>query len=302
MERRSFLRNTLALSVVAVNLPRLHGAPGSLSEFLAGDPKKLDKIGVQLYTLRDAMADNPVGTLKAISSIGYSHVECAGYQNGKFYGQTKENFKAILRDTNLLMPSGHTMTGNGLPEGTYSMQHRWENVCEDAVYMGMKYIVCAYFFDGERKTIDDYKKNAALMNRCAEKAKEYGLVFCHHNHDFEFQAIDGIIPYDILLNETDPKLVKFELDHYWTKKAGIDSLKLMKKHPGRFPVFHIKDMENSPEKSFAEVGSGTIQWKKIFQAGQKAGMEYFFVEQDVCKRDPMESIRMSYNYLKGLTY
>jgi sugar phosphate isomerase/epimerase len=262
----------------------------------------LDKFGVQLYTVRDAMSDKPVATLKAISEMGYHYVECAGYQNGKFYGQTRDNFKSILRDMNLEMPSGHTMTGNGLPEGTYSMKHKWEKVCEDAAFMGMKYIVCAYFFEGERKTIEDYKKHAALMNQCAEKAKEYGLVFCHHNHDFEFQAIGGVVPYDILLSETDAQLVKFELDHYWTKKAGIDSIKLMKTHPGRFPLFHIKDMENTPEKAFAEVGSGTIDWKKIFRAASKAGMAYFFVEQDICKRDPMESIKMSHSYLKSLTF
>ena len=140
------------------------------------------------------------------------------------------------------------------------------------------------------------------MNRCGEIAQKYGLQFCHHNHDFEFQAIGGIIPYDILLNETDAKLVHFEIDHYWTKKAGVDSIGLMKKHPGRFPLFHIKDMEKGPEKSFAEVGSGVINWKKIFQAGDKGGMKFFFVEQDKCTRDPMESIKMSYQFLKTFTY
>jgi len=301
MERRSFFKSALTVSALA-GLSKLE-AGSNLVQFLDSEkPRMLSGIGLQLYTIRDAMADHPVATLRAVSALGYQYVECAGYQNGKFYGQTKENFKAILRDTNLTMPSGHTMTGNGLPEGTYSMQYKWEQVCEDAAYMGMKYIVCAYFFDGERKTIDDYKKHAALMNRCGEIAQKYGLQFCHHNHDFEFQAIGGIIPYDILLNETDAKLVHFEIDHYWTKKAGVDSIGLMKKHPGRFPLFHIKDMEKGPEKSFAEVGSGVINWKKIFQAGDKGGMKFFFVEQDKCTRDPMESIKMSYQFLKTFTY
>ncbi|MBK9737805.1 MAG: sugar phosphate isomerase/epimerase [Saprospiraceae bacterium] len=268
-----------------------------------GPENVLSNIGLQLYTLRDAMNENPVGTLKAVKAIGYSHVECAGYSNGLFYGQPKENFKGLLASIDLKMYSGHTNTGFGKPPGTISMTHNWERYCEDAAFMEQKYIVSAYFEPNERKTIDDYKKHAALFNTCAELAKKYNLIFCHHNHDFEFVPINGIVPYDILLKETDKNLVKFELDHYWTTKAKVNTKKLFKKNPGRFPLFHIKDMDNTIDRSFTEVGSGVIDWVKIFRNAKLAGLDLFYVEQDICKNmAPLKSIEVSYNFLKDFKY
>lgn len=293
MHRRDFIKQTSLMSAGAMLLPDLGLDWSSTVDF--------HNIGLQLYTVRDDMNENPLGTLKAISKIGYKHVECAGYRNGKFYGQTKENFKMILRDMGLKMHSGHAMTGFGQDKDTYSMTYKWESYCEDAAFMEQKYIVSAYFMEGERKTIDDYKRHAALFNECAVIAQKYNLIFCHHNHDFEFIPINGIVPYDIFLSETDPKLVKFELDHYWTTKANVNTKKLIKKNPGRFPIFHIKDMDASPDKSFAEVGSGVINWKSVFKLAPKAGMDLFFVEQDFCKNmKPLESIKVSYDYLNSL--
>jgi sugar phosphate isomerase/epimerase len=201
------------------------------------------------------------------------------------------------------MYSGHAMTGNGMPQGMYSMTYKWEQYCEDAAFVGQKYIVCAYFLDSERKTADDYKKIADLFNTCAETAKKYGLQFCHHNHDFEFVPLDGQVPYDILLKRTDKDLVKFEIDHYWTRKAGVDSIQLMKDNPGRFPLFHIKDMDNTPKQAFTEVGTGVIDWKPIFAMSEKAGMDLYFVEQDVCTRmTPMESIALSFRNLNAMSF
>lgn len=260
-------------------------------------------IGLQLYTVRDQMAANAQDTLKQVAAIGYKHVECAGYRNGMFYGFDRSAFKKMLDDLGLKMLSGHAMTGNGMPQGTYSMTYKWEQYCEDAAFMGQKYIVCAYFLDSERKTADDYRKIADLFNSCAETAKKYGLQFCHHNHDFEFFQLNGEVPYDILLQRTDKELVKFEIDHYWTKKAGVDSIKLMNDNPGRFPLFHIKDMDSTTEKSFAEVGTGVIDWKPIFGMSKKAGMDLYFVEQDVCtKMTPMESIAISYKNLNAMAF
>lgn len=290
MLRRDFLKTTTMLSA---------GTMLPLSLDLDLKPKiDLSKAGLQLYTVRKEMENDPLGTLNKISTIGYTHIEGAGYNNRKFYGQTKENFLLIIRDKGLKMLSGHVSTGYRKVAETYNMMNNWDKVCEDAAYMGQKYIVCGYFDADERKTIDDYKRIAALFNICGAKAKEFGLQFCHHNHDFEFFPIDGIVPYDILLNETDKNNVKFEMDHFWTRKANVEAKNLIKKNEGRFPLFHIKDMDNTLERSFTEVGTGVIDWKAVFKLAPKAGMDLFFIEQDVCtKMTPLESIKVSYDNL-----
>jgi sugar phosphate isomerase/epimerase len=181
------------------------------------------------------------------------------------------------------------------------MTNKWETVCEDAAYMGQKYIGCGYFEVNERKTMEDYKRHAALFNTCAETAKKFDLTFFHHNHDFEFVPIDGKVPYDLLLNDTDKNLVKFELDHYWTKKANVDSIKLMAENAGRFPLWHIKDMANNPEKSFTEVGTGIVDYVSIFNSKARSSMDLFFVEQDSNHHiSPMQSIEISFKNLKKI--
>jgi len=289
MERRTFLELSGSTILGAMISP-------SVSDLIL--PKTKKNIGLQLYTVRDNMSKDPIATLKSIAGIGYKHVESAGYYNRQFYGQTKENFKIILDDFGLKMYSGHTATGIGMGKDSYNMSNNWEAVCEDAAFMGQKYIVCGWFSPNERKTVDDYTRIAQLFNICGEKAKEYGLQFCHHNHDFEFFPMDTTVPYDILLNETDKNLVKFELDHYWTKKANVDSIQLMNQHVGRFPLWHIKDMANTSENSFTEVGSGIINYKSIFASKAKKHMDLYFVEQDSNhKGSPMQSIEISFKNL-----
>lgn len=261
--------------------------------------KKNKKIGLQLYTVRNEMSEDAEGTLKRIADIGYAFIENAGYSNGKFYGKTKEAFKSIIDDLNLKMVSGHI--GLGSDTGEMGLTHQFKEVCEDAKYVGQKYIGTGWLAMEKRKTIDDYKRFADHLNKGGSIAKQYGLKLFHHNHDFEFAKLNGIVPYEILLNETDKNLVTFELDHYWTKKAGIDSIKLMKDHPGRFSLWHIKDMDNTERQSFTEVGTGIIDYSKIFQEKSIPKMEYFFVEQDSCVNyPPLKSIGISFNNLKKL--
>ncbi len=295
MQRRTFLEIGSTTAIGAMSIP-------NWAEFLfKGDGLK--NIGLQLYTVRDDMQKNPVSTLKKIAEIGYSHVECAGYQNGAFYGKEKLEFKNILTDLGLKMHSGHAMTGYGMPQGTCSLTYEWEKYCADAAYLGQKYIVSAYFLEGERKTLDDYRRHADLFTKCALIAKKHGLTFCHHNHDFEFIPIEGVVPYNIFIKETDASLVKFELDLYWSHKANVDIDKLISENPERFPLFHIKDMDNSPEQFFTEVGNGIIDWKKVFRLSKTAGMDLFFVEQDVCRNmTPLESIEVSYKYLNNFKF
>jgi sugar phosphate isomerase/epimerase len=267
---------------------------------LFGQMQKSEKgIGLQLYTVRNEMSKDAKGTLKKIADIGYTFIENTGYSNGKFYDMEKEEFKTIIDDLNLKMVSGHVGLGN--ETGEKGLTYKFEEVCKDAKYVGQKYLGTGSLASDKRKTIDDYKRFAEYLNKGGEIAKQYGLKIFHHNHDFEFVKINSEVPYEVLLNETDENLVTFELDHYWTKKAGVDSLKLMKDYPGRFSLWHIKDMDNTEKQAFTEVGTGVIDYSNIFQQKSLSKMDYFFIEQDSClNHPPLKSIEISFNNLKKL--
>ena len=178
------------------------------------------------------------------------------------------------------------------------MLNDWDKAVDDAAEVGIKYMVCAYLSEEERGDLDQYKKVADQLNIAGERCKKSGIQLCYHNHDFEFKKQGDQYPYDVLLS-SDKNLVKMELDLYWVTKAGQDPIALFKKHPGRFPLWHVKDMDNTPEQAFAEVGSGTIDFKEIFKHKKEAGMKCFFVEQDKCPGDPFDSITKSIKYIKS---
>jgi len=294
MNRRSFIETTgtLALtSLIAVQCK---------SKTIA-NAAGLDNIGIQLYTVRDDMDKDAIGTLRKIRAIGFDHVESAGYNEGKFYKMSPSEFAKVLSDLGLSMHTGHTRTGLTTPDLSHTMSRDWEAVCEHAAAVGQKYLICGWLDPKERETLDDYKVIAELFNKCGEVSNKYGIKTGFHNHDFEFVPIDGQLPYDVLLAETDASNVCFELDHYWTKKAGVDGIAYMKKHAGRFPLWHIKDMEDSDEQYFTEVGSGIIDWQPIFANADTSGMQYFFVEQDHCRNhQPIKSAEIGHDYLAKL--
>ena len=270
-------------------------APGSL------DLKKKLKMGLQLYTLRDQLKEDLLGTLKEVSRIGYEVVEVFGYDDRKYFGQTTEDFKKILSDHNLTAPSGHYLWGKHMPDLKGTILNGWEYAIEDALKLGHKYMVFAYLFPEERKSLDDYKQLSEDLIKAAELCKKAGMQFCYHNHDFEFEKLDGEIPFDMMMKELDPDLVKFELDLYWIAKAGFDPITYFDKAKGRYPLWHVKDMTNTPEKEFTEVGNGVIDFVKIFKTKKIAGLDYFFVEQDICKNHtPLESVEISYYNLKKM--
>ncbi|MBK7872206.1 MAG: sugar phosphate isomerase/epimerase [Saprospiraceae bacterium] len=284
MKRRDFIQTSSAAALGALAFP----------EFLNAF-KKVGQVGVQLYSVRDAISKDLMGTLTKVAQIGYDHVELAGYGDGKVYGKSPAEFKKILDDLGLKTFSSHL--------GLDILRGDWERAVADAKLLGQRYVVCPYLMENERKNIDQYKKLCELLNKCGEIAKKAGLQLAYHNHDFEFMTLDGQIPFDLMLKECDANLVKIEMDLYWTKKAGKDPLAYFKNNPGRIELWHVKDMDNTQQQFFTEVGNGTIDWKPIFKAGKKSGMKYFFVEQDICKNHtPLESIEISYNYLKNLRY
>ncbi len=264
--------------------------------------KKKDYIGLQLYTVREPMQKDPAGTLARVAQIGYTSVEGATYTGSeKFYGMEPAAFAALLKQNGLIIPSSHYRLGEEKTNGEAvkgTILHDWDKTVDDASAVGIQYMVCAYLAEDERGGIDHYKKVAEELNKAGERCKKANIQLCYHNHDFEFKSQGSTLPYDILLNNTDKNLVKMEMDLYWVTKAGKDPAELISQHPGRFPLWHVKDMDKTPEKAFTEVGNGTIDFKKIFTHASKAGMKYFFVEQDKTPGDPFVSITKSITYIK----
>ncbi|HYF32724.1 MAG TPA: sugar phosphate isomerase/epimerase family protein [Chitinophagaceae bacterium] len=252
------------------------------------------KIGIQLYTLRDVLKKDLAGTIAAVAQAGYQEVETFDYANRKHSGMSPNDFNALLKKNNLQTPSGHYYLKGFLFQGK---DDEWKQGIEDAQQLGQRYMVVPYLEANERKNLDAYKKLAARLNLAGEWCKQAGMQVAYHNHDFEFQPMEGRNGMDVLLKETDRSLVLFEMDIYWVSFAGQDPIALIKQNPGRFPLWHVKDMDNTPQKRFTEVGNGVINFKKVFDCQKKAGMKHFFVEQDVSSA-PLESAKTSIAYLK----
>jgi sugar phosphate isomerase/epimerase len=248
---------------------------------------RISKVGVQLYTVRSLMEKDVEGTLAAVAAAGYTEVEFAGY-----FDKTPAEIKAMLDRHGLVSPSVHS--GNITPDA-------WAKALDAAHIIGHEYIVMPWIPPELRKTLDDWKRMAADFNRLAASAKAAGLQFAYHNHDFEFPLVEGKVPYDLLLAETDPNLVKLEIDLYWITKAGQDPLTYFARWPGRIPMVHVKDGKGPPDWAMTEVGSGTIDWKRIFAKSQQAGIQHYFVEHDQ-PADPIASITASCAYLKKLEF
>jgi len=262
------------------------GSVGSAAAVLAlGDlhSKKVGPIGLQLYTVRDEMKKDFFGTLAKVAQIGYKEVEFAGY-----FGNDAHAVRAALKTNGLTSPSAHI----GFPE----LGASWDKILEDAVTLGQKYVICPWI-DEKYRTLAGYKEVADLFNKAGEQAKKSGLQFGFHNHDYEFPPIDGQVPLDFLIKNTDPKLVVFEMDVYWVRHGGADPVAYFKKYPGRFPLLHIKDMDAS--RNMVDVGKGIIPWKKVLEEGKEEGVKHIFVEHDQ-PGDAFASIRASYQYLSSL--
>jgi sugar phosphate isomerase/epimerase len=287
--RRTFIKSTSIASAALIMKPSFLHFNHSI-------------IGLQLYTVRDAMQKDPSGTLAKVAQIGYNSVEAATYTGTEnFYGMDAKTFADVLKKNGLIIPSSHYRLGEDQDNGKDVMGtllHDWNKAVDDAKTVGAEYMVCAWLSPAERGNIDHYKKLAEDLNKAGEVCKKAGIQLCYHNHDFEFIADNNQLPYNILLTNTDKNLVKFEVDLYWITKAGHDPVELFKAHAGRFPLWHVKDMDNTSEHSFTEVGNGTIDFKKIFKYADTAGMKYFFVEQDKTSGDPFDSITKSIAYIK----
>jgi sugar phosphate isomerase/epimerase len=242
------------------------------------------------------MSNDLGGTIEEVANIGYNYVEVFGYGDQQYFGLPVSEFVNIIKANNLTIKSGHYLTGRAGNESQGTLTNGWDQAIEDAKAAGQEYMAVAWLHPDERQTLDQYKELTDLINTAGEKVKAAGMQLCYHNHDFEFQELEGEIPMDVILQNTDAANLKVELDLYWITRAGFDPVEFFKKYEGRVPLWHVKDMDNSEEKKFTEVGNGVIDFASIFAAAETAGMEYFFVEQDVSP-NPLGSIATSYEYL-----
>jgi sugar phosphate isomerase/epimerase len=286
MQRRNFLE------LLAAGTLGVYAAP------LLGNDAKSKKLALQLYSVRDAVAKDLEGTLSRLVAMGYDTIEIYGY-NGTFFGKTPAEFSAILKRTGVKVVSSHHLTGISM-KGKGSLTDGWKQAVEDIHSIGGKYMACAFLFPDER-TDAVYGSLPEMLTKAGEETKTAGIQFAYHNHDFEFKPFRDTLVYDFILNNTPADLVKMELDLYWISKAGYDPIKYFEKYPGRFPLWHVKDMAKG-SGDITEVGNGEINFDAIFAARKTAGMKHWFVEQDVSKGDMFESLKSSYAYLKKKGY
>ena len=260
--------------------------------------------GIQLYTINDAMRADARGALKRLREIGYVEVESAGYG-----GLSAQQFRGLLDEAGLTCPSAH------LP---FDPAHL-DRAFEDAKALGAKFAVSSVMrslvlgTDAPKNilhvgiSLDEAKRTAALANRIGEAAQRAGLQFTYHNHNFEFADVGGgQVGYEVILKETDPKLVKFEIDCGWMIFAGQDPVAYIRKYPGRFPMIHVKDFlprdKGAADMQGAELGSGTVDYKPIFAAAVKAGLQHYFVEQEgpFARMSSVEAAKVDFEYLRSI--
>jgi len=254
-------------------------------------------IGLQLYTVRDHLKKDLEGTIKRVAEIGYKEAEV---DSTTYYGRKPAVLGRILADHGLKAVSSHF--------SEYQLKHDLAKNIAGAKECGVTYAGLASLEDRDRKTLEAIKRDAEWFNQVGKTISEAGCRFFYHGHNFDYATVDGAVIYDELIRGTDPQFVNFELDCYWCVRAGKDPVDYFHRFPGRFPQLHIKDLKpgfppttGEGPAAFTEVGQGIIDWKKIFQAAKGGGLEHFYVEQDECDRDSLESAKMSYEYLHNLT-
>jgi len=259
--------------------------------------KATKNVGLQLYSLRKELPSDVKGVIEKVAKAGYTEVETYGFSNGKFWGLTPREFLTLLKDNGLTAPSGHYGMDDFLKTGSTD---KLKADIDSAAAIGGKYFTIAGAHVDVSKGADGFKKVAEGFNKVAEIAKSSGLKFAYHNHDFEFKKLGDTTGYDIYLTETDKKLVNFELDLYWAVRSGNDPLALFKKYPGRFPMWHVKDMDKAKPEWNTEIGKGSIDFKSIFAQAKLSGMKNFFVEHETnYNPNPIESIKTSCDYIKA---
>ena len=316
--RRKFIQQSGAFALGSLLIPQL-GKSG-----LFKSPTAYPPIGLQLYTMGNLMTTDTKGTLQKLAAIGYKEMESAGSQKGNFYGYKPKELAAMIKDVGMNWRSAHVggapfrmeqimkMAKNAQDSARIksyfekrqkdavtplNLTDNAQELADDAAEGGLSYLVCSSI---PVSTLDEIKKAVDVFSKAGELCKKNGVQFAYHNHVTEFDNVDGVRPFDYILNHTDKDLVKMELDLAWATKAKQDPVQLFKLHPGRYPLWHVKDLYKEKMEP-AEVGSGVVDFKRIFANAKESGMKYFFVEQDGAPK-PFEDVTNSYNYLKKILH
>src|SRR5687767_11955939 len=298
--RRSFIRQSAM--VVA-------GSTLFSNELFAGGKKK-KLTGVQLYSVRDDMRKDPLGTLKQVAQMGYKHVEHANYQNRKFYTYSATEFKKILDDLGMTMPSGHTVLARQHWDAAKNdFTDAWKWTVEDAKTAGQVYVISPALPENMRKDYDELKRSMDLFNKSGELCKKSGMKFGYHNHDFEFtQKLNDQTVFDIILNNTDPALVIQQLDIGNMYNGGAKAMDILKKYPGRFPSMHVKDeikaASGNEHYESTVLGNGIIGVKEVIDYGKKnGGTIHFIIEQEAYQgKPPLTTLKENLDVMKKWGY
>lgn len=273
--RRDMLRLLAAGVAGGTLLPRLARAYG----VDRGRSARIERVGLQLYTVRRAMAKDLEGTIAAVAAAGVHELEFAGYHD-----KSAEWWRALLGKHRLTAPATHI----GLP----ATDAAWAPHFAMAKQMEHNWVIVPWLGNEHRKDADAWKRVADRLNIAGEMAEKAGLNLAYHNHDFEFARVGDTTGYEILMSRTDPKLVDFELDIYWAVKAGQDPLAMFTRWPGRYTCCHVKDAGPAPERTMRDVGAGTIDFATILEKGKAQGLKHWFIEHDN-PADPIASVRAS---------
>ena len=261
------------------------------NKLFASENKALKDFGIQLWTLRDVIGGDPKGILKQLASYGYTQIESFEGPQGIFWGMSPSEFKNYTGDLGMKMISSHC-----------NIENDFEKKAADAASIGMKYLICPYL--GPQKTIDDFKRKIDVFNKCGDICKKNGIRFAYHNHDYSFKELEGQIPQDVMMQNTNADTVDFEMDMYWVVTAGVDPIAYMSKYKNRFRLCHVKDREKNATGGDASciLGEGSINYATILKSARKYGMKYFIVEQEkYTNSTPMESAKADAMYMKAVT-
>lgn len=282
--RRTFIKQAGLATAGSLLLPSL-----------ACTPAASKKVGLQLFTMRDYIVKDVKGVITKIAQAGYKEVETFGYSpKDGYFGMDLKSFASLLKDNGLKAPSGHFAVDDYVQNGKLD---ELKPYIDSALALDMKYFTAPWLNEPLRTKLDDFKKIAARLNELGAYCKKQGIKMAYHNHDFEFHKYGDTMGYNIMLEETDKDLVDFELDLYWAVRSGNDPIALFNKYPGRFAMWHVKDMDKQNNGINTEVGKGAIDFKRIYKEAKLSGLKHLLVEQENFSIDPYVSIKQSIDYV-----
>ncbi len=292
--RRAFLRMSGSMALLAGGLgamPLLSGCgrqeSGAAEDLVAQRP-----FGLQLYTLRDVIQEDPEAVLRQLASFGYKQIESYEGPQGIYWGMGNKGFKSLMDELEMNMISSHV--------NNFDDFDSFARKADEAAEIGVKYLICPY---AKQETLDDYKELAQKFNRAGEIANQAGIRFAYHNHGYTFQKVDGEYPQDLLMRRCDPELMDFELDIYWVAAVNEDPAAWLKRYPNRFKLGHVKDIKRNGEPQTTTLGQGEIDWATLLPLARVQGMEYFIVEQEQYEgTTPIKAVEDNAQFMSKLTF